>query len=108
MSDVVLTVLDCKECGKCCDFLGWPPFEDENEIDNITDETLREKVKQDFQNPDRVGMPCTFYQKGTIGEDGQSGNCGHYEDRPKVCREFEIGGGNCLWVRDNVELRHGN
>jgi Fe-S-cluster containining protein len=33
-----------------------------------------------------------------------AGKCGHYEHRPEVCRQFELGGEECLEIRQRAGL----
>lgn len=43
------------------------------------------------------GMPCVWLNRVT-------GRCRHYEFRPDVCREFEVGGEACLRYREKEGL----
>lgn len=43
------------------------------------------------------GLPCLWY-------DAETRQCKHYEHRPEVCREFEMGGDDCLEMRSGICL----
>ncbi len=82
----------CDGCGACCMQQGHPPFtNDERDLlaDDLLgpiDEHLKALVEDDF------GQPCMWF-------DLESKQCGHYEDRPQVCRDFERGSAMCVQLR---------
>jgi Fe-S-cluster containining protein len=47
----------------------------------------------DPYNDDDFGLPCFWLMP--------EGTCRHYEHRPEVCREFEVGGEDCLRIREH-------
>jgi len=84
-----LPVLNCDHCGVCCRQIGTPPF---TGIDG--DEPppwLEWDVNRHCDRLDRR-LPCIWYDEPTR-------RCRHYEHRPQVCREFEIGSPDCLEFR---------
>lgn len=99
---------DCRSCGACC--RGWVV---EVESDSLVPARL---VKNDpICGPvmRETGIPPggNAYKNTGCGRcvalRGQIGSrvrCSIYEKRPKVCREFEAGGDDCLEARRNAGL----
>lgn len=88
-----LPVIDCAGCGVCCTYMRTPPFI-VNEIDRIPENLQREVLKAVYEpltvRPD--DSPCLWFDRITR-------QCKHYDLRPAICREFEVGGTDCLRVR---------
>lgn len=121
MTALPLPVLSCDDCGRCCLRVGTPPsFFPAYALPSVLDadltghedyqtwlampEALRDKLRafyasQDGLSPSEArcdsGLPCIWY-------DIAAKRCGHYEFRPQACREFEVGGEDCLRIREEV------
>jgi Fe-S-cluster containining protein len=84
----------CDECGgKCCKGILLPLTSDYSvnrwlELHGASQEI----VGKDFVY---VDARCKML--------GDSGQCRGYEDRPQVCRDFQVGGVACNWSRTNVK-----
>ena len=97
----------CDDCGVCCCLVGWPPFSSQelNELNQDMRDELHELVKRALpQFADYIinwtrsrikqylhNTPCVWLNNDC--------RCSHYKDRPKVCREFVVGGKACLIFR---------
>ena len=110
----VITPADCEGCGACCRHVGHPMF-----YAVINWETGRYPAGDDYRPPDPlfVALPVRLkhelvaYARRCL-RDGEGddygepciwltpdGTCRHYEHRPQVCRDFEMGGEDCLRFR---------
>jgi len=85
----MLPVYNCIGCGACCTEVGRPPF-DGNEADH-----LPEPLRREVRDCARLEGNCLWLNRSTM-------TCKHYNHRPKVCREFEIGGRECGAFRQRV------
>jgi uncharacterized protein len=93
-------ITDCNDCGACCSQLGTPPFLS-YERDLVPDELLAEIDAIEFTQQDENGGPCIWLDPTTR-------QCRHYDERPFICREFEMGGEDCRNVRmTNESTRQG-
>ena len=76
----------------CCREQTEPPYLP-TELDVLPRE-LRRQIERHRPEPHAdVGKPAGCYW---LGADGK---CLHYDERPLVCREFEMGGEDCLTLR---------
>ena len=87
MSNVELPILSCTGCGACCHLQSIPPYMP-TELDAIPQHLADEVAAA--ANHQRTG-PCLWLNANN--------RCGHYEHRPEVCRQFELGGEDCQEVR---------
>jgi Fe-S-cluster containining protein len=111
-------VLSCDDCGACCRHVGTPPFvylhpslydqpppvgwgDDDPEVERwATAPPESIAILADYYAGTEVdrgerGLPCLWY-------DAASKRCRFYEYRPEVCREFEVGGEDCLRIRTEI------
>lgn len=84
-----LEVIDCTDCGRCCDQQGTPPM--------LSDEfaALPPELQWDRDAHDNrydLSEPCLWY-------DIETKRCRHYDHRPRACREFRVGNPYCLEFR---------
>jgi Fe-S-cluster containining protein len=109
----VVTAADCRGCGACCRHVGHPMFTVCFELGEVGAEpawvSLPEELKQyhrgyiaglrvNAKSPDDdYGSPCYWLEP--------DGTCRHYEHRPEVCRDFEVGEESCLWHREQDRYR---
>lgn len=87
-----LAILSCDGCGACCMQQGHPPY--------THDELAR--VPAELKAPldaylgalesDDTGRPCLWLNLETR-------QCGHYDHRPQICRDFEKGSAPCKVLR---------
>jgi uncharacterized protein len=99
-----LPVLNCDGCNaSCCRHMVMPPFvpllvdlEWVNFLQNHPDlaaeieaEYRRKRAEADWPSE----SPCFWLDTAT-------GRCKHYNERPEICRDFEVGGEYCLEARD--------
>jgi Fe-S-cluster containining protein len=83
-----LPLISCDNCGACCEQMGLPPFT------TVEYSTLPPSIAATMDTIVPEGSPCIWLENG---------RCKHYDHRPAVCREFEVGGIHCLVWRE----RHG-
>jgi uncharacterized protein len=88
---MLLPVLSCAGCGMCCYIQRVPPYM-ETELDALPAELLKEWMKVSEGVAEGTEGPCVWLN----GEK----KCSHYEERPEVCRQFEMGGEDCREVRE--------
>jgi Fe-S-cluster containining protein len=90
-----LPVVNCGGCGVCCQSMGYPPFvvlAGEPEWEALTESQKDEIWAAIRMHRGDSGLPCIWYDAATA-------RCIHHEIRPGVCREFEVGGTDCLEAR---------
>jgi uncharacterized protein len=95
----------CEGCGACCRVVTLPPFR--RVFDEGGEEAWerlrwdRPDLRAEFLEADRArkasgepsfGSPCLWL-------DLETGRCLHYDLRPRACREFALGGVDCLGAR---------
>ena len=96
--------VSCDGCGACCKQLVQPPFvflagfDDETQVPR---ELMRDilhfnRYVRDSQPED---TPCIWLDLETL-------RCRHYEHRPLICREFEMGAPDCLETRRDAGIKH--
>ena len=101
-----LHVIDsCDDCGACCRVVTLPPFRrifDEggeeawerlrwDRPDLMAEILAVERARRAIGGPS-FGSPCLWL-------DAEGGRCLHHEHRPRACREFAVGGVDCLDAR---------
>lgn len=86
-----LPVLDCGGCGLCCGLQPSPPFLP-TELDALAPGLVGDIEARLASRGFAAGAACFWMDRGTR-------KCRHYEDRPEVCRQFELGGEDCLAMR---------
>lgn len=96
--------VSCEHCGACCRDMRVPLFEigernelPVNEAAHNELATFREHVNDTLLASDKDYWPCCWLNLATM-------QCRHYESRPAVCREFEVGGEACLRHRKNWRI----
>lgn len=83
----------CDDCGVCCLEIGSPPFLG-FELESLPQDLRIEVFKQEsLGDREGSGQPCYWYDQVTR-------KCKHYEHRPMICRDFEIGSEFCLAYRE--------
>ena len=95
----------CEGCGACCRVVTRPPFRrdfDEAGEDawerlrwdrpDLYAEILADERGSRARGGPTFGTPCLWL-------DAATGRCRHYEDRPRACREFALGGVDCRDAR---------
>ena len=88
-----LPILSCSNCGICCHLQRVPPFMD-TELSALPP-ALAAEVEAEAEIGEADGGPCVWLNGAK--------QCSHYEHRPEVCRQFELGAEDCLEMR----ARHG-
>lgn len=110
MANNELTVIsDCKTCGRCCEGLGVPPFEydDDGEPfeEGLDDLDLPpdalEQIRDALDQPDWNTKPCCWFDPVTR-------LCRHYEHRPDACARFAPGNPFCQEILGVAGLQHAN
>jgi Fe-S-cluster containining protein len=106
-----VTKADCKGCGACCRHVGHPMFwwdvwgegRPEEKYWTRLPKHLKREVEAHWEKrladyeaglrdtTDDYGEPCFWLLP--------DGTCKHHEYRPEVCRDFEVGGEDCLRFR---------
>lgn len=78
-------MISCNGCGLCCMWESQPPFGDGEE-------------KPDIEiTPNPFNTPCCWL-------DLETKKCKHYEHRPKICRDFQLGGSDCVELRRRANI----
>ena len=109
---------DCQTCGACCisDVPTSPRYVQlvEADLKRLPAKYLLEIIPPRLNNiwsyeglgvdRDHLDGPACVAFRGRAGDNCQ---CDMYEDRPKICREFESGGNKCLEVRSEFFARNG-
>jgi Fe-S-cluster containining protein len=120
MPDIHLPTIQpvsCEGCGVCCMVVRVPPFcviwdgDRPTPIDD-SEESLAE-VRYALAVPDRLRQelskhsvfevlqdeaPCTWF-------DPKTKQCRHYDLRPPICRDFEMGSRFCMEHRERFGIR---
>ena len=86
-------VANCDGCGVCCLEQNIPPYLDE--IDFIPIALQKEVIEARKREAELEGQPCIWFDLTTR-------KCRHHEDRPNICREYEVGGDLCLETRERA------
>lgn len=99
--------VSCDGCGACCMHMGFPPFAPMFEqpdylaksdpqwlaLRESHPELAAEALQGAKDNRGDQELPCVWL-------DLQTRQCRHYEHRPDICREFEMGSPECLDHRE--------
>jgi Fe-S-cluster containining protein len=82
----------CEGCGVCCTEVPVPPYLDE--IDFIPPALQREVYAARLIEEQLIAekRACIWWDRSTK-------KCTHHEDRPNICREYEVSGELCLETR---------
>jgi uncharacterized protein len=98
----------CKNCGLCCMHMRTPPFlgPTDPQWNELADELKREIESWVIGPSPRYELMVKFDGKVNpcIWLDLVSGKCKHYELRPDVCRDYEVGNQSCRTIRREVGL----
>lgn len=88
--------VDCNGCGLCCMNQPCPPFCGDGDPSRAEcpPELLAEIEAYIFSSRYNESHPC-FWLDGY-------GRCRHYEHRPEICRDYEVGGESCLAERKRL------
>lgn len=97
---VVTPQLSCDGCGLCCMHMASPPFSEDEDIDLPPEvfadlQGVRESRKLQFKVHGTDHVPCGWFDMVTR-------KCRHYEHRPSVCRDFEVGSTSCVGMRTDA------
>ncbi|MSR59264.1 MAG: YkgJ family cysteine cluster protein [Planctomycetaceae bacterium] len=94
----------CNGCGLCCQGIGSPVVLYTSNPDSwgphpfrpaaLPDDLIRE-IDDHFLGLHRGQEP----QEQCLWYDAATRSCRHYEWRPQVCRDYELGGSECLALR---------
>ena len=93
----------CDNCGACCSRMCSPPFMPEH-LGGTELGKLPPNVRKDFEDGMKAraehdwidGVPC-FWLTDEL-------KCKHYQHRPEICREYEVGSESCRRQRDQFNL----
>lgn len=94
----VVPGFDCNGCGACCLHMASPPLSAE-EIEALPAE-LKAEMKawlDSDESWDDSYRPCFWF-------DADTKTCRHYEHRPGICQDFEVGNPACLGMRSDRGL----
>ncbi len=78
----------CINCCACCLFCSFPPTTTREEFNSLP-QNLRDEIIIEYIRTQAINSPCLWLE---------SGICLHYEYRPRICRDFEIGGSGCQYL----------
>ena len=93
--------MTCDGCGAvCCRHMGYPPFLvlwDDREFDALPPALQGEVRLAMLARRGDSGLPCIWL-------DGE--RCRHHDLRPSVCRDFTVGGEDCLASRHKARIEN--
>lgn len=96
-----LPVVSCNDCGACCRHMVFPPFVPFDEADEWDiPKSLKKELRHFIRNirptlPE--SYPCCWLDLTTM-------KCRHHEYRPSICRDYELGGEDCLITRQEYGI----
>ncbi len=94
--------VSCDRCGACCMHMGYPPFigmfnydlgEGDPEWLALPKELASEARQGAIDNRGDLELPCIWL-------DPLTRKCRHYDQRPEICRSFEMGSPECMDARE--------
>lgn len=94
--------LDCRTCMACCLYEGLLPIV-QLETDGAPlsiaakDDLI---CRSDAKTPEDSQRCIWLVIENTGTTDDPCGKCEHYEHRPKICRDFKVGGEVCRKMRE--------
>lgn len=113
MPEPLPVIESCDGCGACCLVVTSPPF---RRVFDGGGEEAWERLRWDRPDlhaailaADRArrssgapsfGTPCLWY-------DTDARRCRHHDHRPRACREFAVGGGDCRDARRRAAVGQG-
>ena len=110
--------VSCDGCGACCLMQQSPPMyvywldmpEDDNNRDdedwqraNSLPSHLKDELREHRRRlryggkPDHDDQACIWLDQSTM-------KCKHYEHRPSICRDFQVGSDECFGWRETFEV----
>lgn len=91
----------CDNCGACCMHMQCPPLCADGD-EALLGETLTAEVDDYLESPRYadVDRPCFWLNMA-------DGTCVHHDRRPFTCREFVVGGSDCLAARKRLGIKDG-
>jgi len=94
-----LPIVNCNDCGMCCMHMNVPPFTymDGDEPPSEFKQEIDLYVNSVRYSDDAI--PCMWLDVST-------GKCKHYDHRPAVCKDFEVGGESCQLYRKEANIPH--
>ena len=99
------TITDCEGCCACCLHMGYPAFvhDSPGQADEAHWTSLPRALKKELLDyiaeyeapgPGQLDGACFWL-------DQETRRCKHHQHRPQVCRDFRIGGQDCLGWREH-------
>jgi Fe-S-cluster containining protein len=94
----------CNDCGLCCEGVGSPVMVYQSRPDVAGPHPIRppdlpqpliDEIDAHFQGLARGYEP----QESCLWYDPEARCCKHYEWRPPICRQYELGGRDCRQLR---------
>ena len=79
-----------------------PPFAGVNGVAPGNDpywDVLPESLKSEIADFRKIVRPNSSHDQPCIWLDSTTKRCRHYEYRPRLCRNFKLGGADCLGFR---------
>lgn len=95
--------MSCDGCCACCMHAFEPPFAGVNGVAAGPDpywENLPEILKSEIETFRNTVRPRSQGDAPCLWLDLATKRCRHYEHRPNLCRDFELGGAQCLGFID--------
>lgn len=88
-----MSITNCQNCGACCRAIGLPPFLF-GEILALPEDLKSEMIawQEEKDTKENSGEPCVWY-------DSVNHVCKHYDHRPMICRDFQVGDTFCINYR---------
>ncbi len=89
-----MAVTTCDGCGACCMGQNLLPLTgaglDGRRLPDVLQFRLTAIIEGPLSGDDYC--PCVWLDRAT-------GRCNHHDHRPSICREFHVGGEDCLRIR---------
>lgn len=97
------TVDDCAGCGVCCMHMAVPPYSSDERLDLPPQVCSDLFAVEDSRELQLAAHGCDFIPCGFFSMIDR--RCSHYEHRPEICRDFELGGESCLQHRKDAGVQ---
>lgn len=86
----------CDNCGVCCRHMVQPPFIGPEDDEFVA---LPLQLRDELSSFNKFVRPSLPEDYPCVWLDLLTMRCRHYEHRPSICRDFDVGGESCIQMR---------